>query len=131
MVIPWWSFNKQSWASGGADALSWYFGNNIFTFRINGYNGLGNITNLQPTTLHPQVGNKYTISCEISETDAKYSIDDVPYAAVTYSLGTVPSQGYLGFDNSWSDGPINVSNIQILSPTTTVSISSVIISRRF
>lgn len=113
-VIAWWSLNKKDWGHG-ADALSWYLGNNnSFTFRINGYELMGNTTRLQPN-LAPQVGIKYTISCEIAETNATYSIDGVPYAAVTYSAGTVPSEGYFGFDNSWSSGSIHVSNVQMLS----------------
>ena len=112
-VIAWRSLNKKGWGHG-ADALSWYLGSNSSTFRINGYELMGNTTRLQPN-LAPQVGIKYTISCEISETNATYSIDGVPYAAVTYSAGTVPSEGYFGFDNSWSSGSIHVSNVQMLS----------------
>ena len=40
---------------------------------------------------------KYKVTCNIDATEASYSIDDAPVAKCSYSEGTVPLSGHLGF----------------------------------
>ncbi|MEM9163685.1 MAG: hypothetical protein AAGC54_11540, partial [Cyanobacteria bacterium P01_F01_bin.4] len=121
--LPCFSFTRAEWASPDCDALSWYLSphRDDFTFRTKLFRSTPTVQRLSPPW-RPTVGTKFRVECEITETTATYSINEIGYATATYQPGEVPSQGYFGFAR-YGEANITVENVNIrsntMSPATT------------
>ena len=111
-VIPWFSANKMGWGPK-CDALTWYLGNGDYTFRFKGYELMNNPELLGDNYIKPVPEKEYQMSCIITETSAKYSINGIMYAKVGYPAGTLASSGYFGFHTPRNKSNIDISKLSV------------------
>lgn len=119
--LPCFSYTRAEWDSPDCDALSWYLSphRDDFTFRTQLFRNFPTVQR-HVDAYKPAVGEKVTVSCEITATSATYSINGKPYATATYAEGNVPTQGYFGFA-VYSQENITVENVQIQAREAIVS----------
>jgi hypothetical protein len=114
--IPCFSLNKADWNSGKSDALSWYASpqRDDFTFRTGMFKNFPEVQRFA-SPFKPTVGQRFSMTCEITTTQATYWLNGQKYATATYTNGTVPISGFFGFATYAQVEDISLNAITIFS----------------